>query len=71
MKKTSIRGNAIHTLRAVVMLAALNDTEIESRWIRTKENAVADLSSRGMIQKLANKYLNFQAMIDESPPKNG
>lgn len=72
VKKTSIRGNAMHTLRAIVMLTALNDIAIESRWISTRENNVVDLLSRGMIQKLANQYPNFQAMsVNENLPMHG
>lgn len=72
VKKTSIRGSAMHPLRAIAMLAALNDIAIESRWISTKENNVADLLSRGMIQKLANQYPNFQAMtVNENLPTHG
>ena len=62
VKKTSIRGQAMHSLRAIVMLAAVHDIEIESIWISTKQNAVADLLSRGMIQKIANVYPQFQIL---------
>lgn len=60
VKKTSIRGNAMHALHTIVMIAALNDIEIESRWISTRQNAVADWLSRRKLQKIADKYLNLQ-----------
>lgn len=45
VEKTSIRGNAMHALRAITMLVAINDVKIESHWISTKHNAIADLLS--------------------------
>ena len=63
VKKSSIRGNAMHALRAIAMLTALNDFEIESHWISTRHNSIADLLSRGKLQKLADKYPNLQEMI--------
>lgn len=63
VKKTSIRGNAMHALRAIAMLAAVNDVEIESRWISTKHNFLADLLSRGRLQKIADKYSNLQGLM--------
>ena len=63
VKNTSICGNAMHALRAIAMLAALNDIKIDSYWISTRQNSIADLLSRGKLQKLADKYPNLQGMI--------
>ena len=46
VKKTSIRGKAMHPLHTTAMLAGLNDIEVESRWISTEHNATADLLFR-------------------------
>lgn len=70
VRKSSIWGNAMYTLQAIVMLAALNNIEIESCWIWIKKNVITDLLSCGMNQKLANKYLNFQAMINKNLQTN-
>ena len=70
--KTSIRGEAMHPLRAIAMLAALHDIQIESIWISTNQNTVADLLSRGQFEKLANMYPNFQNLTPYgTPPKHG
>ena len=53
----------MHALCAIAMLAALNDIEIKSHWINTRQNSIADLLSRGKSQKLANKYPNLQGII--------
>lgn len=52
----------MHTFRAIVMLAALHDIEIESRWISTKDNILADLLSRGKLHQIANQYPNLQEL---------
>ena len=62
VNKTSIRGQAMHALRAITMLAALHDIQIEARWISSKENYIADLLSRGLLKKLADKIPQFQAL---------
>ena len=56
----------MHTLRAIVMLAAVHDIEIEVVWIDTKQNTIADLLSRGFIQKIANIYPQFQNLTPDA-----
>lgn len=62
VRKTSIHGNAMHGSRAIATLAALNEVKIESCWIITKRNAIADLLSRGRLQKSAGNYPNLQGV---------
>ena len=63
VKKTSICGNAMHALRALMMLAALNDIKIDFYRISTRQKLIANLLSCGKLQKLANKYSNLQGTI--------
>ena len=56
VKKTSIRGGAMHPLRNIAMMAAIYDIEIEPHWLSTKENFLADWLSRGLFGKIADNY---------------
>ena len=60
LKKSSIKGGAMKPLRAIAMKIALLDIAIESIWIPTKENLLADLLSRGRFDKIANYYPHLQ-----------
>ena len=66
VRKTSIRGSAMHPLRAIAMLAAINDIQISSRWIPTKANHLADLLSRGKLTTIANKFPHLQMKTIQS-----
>ena len=62
VKKTSIRGGAMHPLRNIAMMAAIYDIEIEPHWLSTKENFLADWLSRGLFGKIADNYPNLQGI---------
>ena len=61
-KKTSIRGGAMHPLRNIAMMAAVNDIEIEPHRLSTKENFLVDLLSRGLFGKIADNYPKLQGI---------
>ena len=54
----SIRGPAVRPLRSILLLAAIFDIKIQSRWMPSEENIIADAASRHDFDKLAN--LGFQ-----------
>ena len=65
IKKTSMRGQAMIYLRKIVMLAAQHDIVINSQWISTTDDWLADLLSRGRFDKLADT--NPQLLVLQSP----
>ena len=65
VKKTSIRGGAMHPLRNIAMMAAVNDIEIERHWLSTKENFLADWLSRGLFGKIADNYPKLQGISSD------
>jgi ribonuclease HI len=46
IRKLSIRGSAMKPLRVIVTLLALHDVLMETVWISSKENVLADQLSR-------------------------
>ena len=56
LHKISIKNNAMSPLRKIMMMIALNDIFIKSRWIFTYENEFANVLSRGNFKKIADKY---------------
>lgn len=54
LRKLSISGPAMISLRKIAMQKALDDIEFNVVWIPTKENFVADWLSRGQFRKLAD-----------------
>ena len=63
-------------LRRIAMLAAEHDIVVDSRWISTTENWLADLLSRAHFDKLANTdpqllVLQNSEMELETRPKAG
>ncbi len=73
LQKTSIRGEAMQSLRKVAMLCAEHDIEVQVHWISTKQNSLADMLSRGQYAKIANKYpfLQIAQSTSEIPLKAG
>ena len=75
LQKLTLRGPAMKPLRDLLMLAALNDISIESIWIPTRSNVLADLLSRGKFKLIADKFLSLQTiaaiMASASRPKTG
>ena len=56
LRNGSIRGPAMKPLRDIAMLLALHDIVIESHWISSRENTLADMLSRGQWNKIADNY---------------
>ena len=62
IKKTSMRGNAMRPLRTIAMITAVHDIKLESSWIPTASNWLADMLSRGMLEKIADRVPNLQGL---------
>ena len=60
LNSKSVKGEAIHPLQLIFLTAALNDIELLSEWLSTKENWIADALSRFQIDKVANLFPQFQ-----------
>lgn len=75
LRKLTLRGSAMKPLRELLMLAALNDISIESVWIPTRSNILADLFSRGKFKLIADKFPFLQTiaatMASASRPRTG
>ena len=67
LENTSIRGPAIDALREMTMILALEDIIIESHWLPSKENLLADILSRGQWKKLANSHKHIQKVFSNAP----
>jgi hypothetical protein len=67
LNKGSIRGGPMGPLRDIAMLLALNDILIESIWIDSKSNDLADLLSRGKYEAIANKYPQLAHLAVQTP----
>lgn len=67
LENLSIRGPALDPLREAVMILALRDIVIESRWLASKENLLADILSRGQWAKLADEYKHLQEIFPNRP----
>ena len=63
--KTSIRGGAMHPLRNIAMMAAINDIEIELHWLSTKENFLVDWLSPVLFGKIADNYPKLQGISSD------
>ena len=62
LKHSSIVGPAMDPLRKIAMILATHDIVIESNWIPSKENFLADILSRGQWHKLTNEYSHLQIL---------
>ena len=58
----TIRGNAITPLQLIFLTAAIDDIEIYSEWLSTKENWIADALSRFDLKRIANLFPQLQAV---------
>lgn len=67
LNKGSIRGGPMGPLRDIAMLLALNDILIESIWIDSKLNDLADLLSRGKYEAIADKYPQLAHLVVQTP----
>ena len=65
--KTSIRGQAMSPLRAIVMLMARYDITIAVHWIPTDQNCLADWLSRFQFDKIANMYPQLSPLGLQGP----
>ena len=54
INKRSIKGEAIHPLQTILLIAAVFDIEVFAFWIPSEENIVADAASRHDFKKLAD-----------------
>ena len=62
---------AIHPLQLIFLTAALNDIELISEWLSTKENWIADAPSRFQIDKVANLFPQFQHPFSQHRRETG
>lgn len=62
LKHSSIIGPAMDSLREIVMIFATHDIVIESNWIPSKENFLADILSRGQWDKLTDQFSHLQIL---------
>jgi len=60
LNSKSVKGEAIHPLQLIFLTAALNDIDLLSEWLSTKENWIADALSRFQIDKVTNLFPQFQ-----------
>ena len=60
LNSKSVKGEAIHPLQLIFLTATLNDIELFSEWLSTKENWIADALSHFQIDKVANLFPQFQ-----------
>lgn len=56
LRRRSVRGDSMEPLRSITLFAAHNDIEIQTRWIPTNENTLADLLSRRNFDKIAEQF---------------
>lgn len=68
LKNISIRGPAIDALRDVAMIIALKDIVIESHWLSSEDNLLADILSHGQWRKLADNEKHLQEIFSNAPP---
>jgi len=52
----TIKGNAINPLQLIFLTAAIDDIELYSEWLSTKENWIADALSRFDLNRIANLF---------------
>lgn len=62
-----IRGPALDPLQEVVMILALRDIVVESYWLPSEENLLADILLRGQWVKLADNYKHLQKIFLNAP----
>lgn len=67
LQNLSIRGPALSPLREIAMILALRQITIESLWLSSEENLLADILSRGQWAKLADEYKHLQEIIPNAP----
>ncbi len=59
LKHLSIKGPSMIPMRSIAILMTLHDITIFPVWIPSKENALADMLSGGLWQKIADVYLQL------------
>lgn len=62
LKHSSNIGPAMDPLREIVMILSTHNIVIESNWILSKENFLADILSRGQWHKLTNEFPHLQIL---------
>lgn len=67
LQNLSIRGPALKPLQEIAMILALHDIVIESRWLPSEENLLADILSRGQWAKLADNKKHLQEIFPNRP----
>lgn len=67
LRNLSIRGPALDPLRKAVMILAVQNIVVESHWLSSEENLLADILLRSQWQKLANDYKHQQEVIPNAP----
>lgn len=67
LQNLSIRGPALEPLRKIAMILALHDIVIESQWLPSEKNLLADILSRGQWTKLADNEKHLQAVFPNAP----
>jgi hypothetical protein len=73
LTKRSIKGEAMNTLRSLLVTAAAHDLELVPRWIPSSENSLADALSRREWRKIADlcPQLTRHALTSSIHPKAG
>ena len=56
LRKSSIKGSTIASLRNIVILTATYDIILHIVWIASKDNALTNDLSRFRFEKIANTY---------------
>lgn len=67
LKNLSIKGPALDPLRDAIMILALRDIVVESHWLLSEKNSLADILSRGQWQKLADNHNHLQEVFSNAP----
>lgn len=63
----SMQGPAMSPLREIAMILALRQIVIESHWLSSEDNLLADLLSRGQWARLANEHKHLQKVFPNAP----
>ena len=63
LNKKSVKGAPLQPLRTILLISAVFDIEIKTRWIPSEENVIADAASRHDFKKLTN--LGFKDQVQQ------
>lgn len=63
LKSLAVCGPALDLLQNVIMILALQDIIVESYWLSSEDNSLADILSRGQWSKLANNHQHLQEIF--------